>query len=72
VLFSGAGATGAKQAEAADLRRANEELAGNLAEMTHLQDESAAWARGGATMARANSNRYVVLEEAVSAAVELI
>jgi hypothetical protein len=36
-------------AEAADLHRANEELAGRLVEVTHLCDESADWARGGAT-----------------------
>lgn len=45
-----------------DLRWANEVLASKLAEVTHLRDELAAWARGGATMAWVNSNRYVALE----------
>ena len=58
--------------EAVDLHRANEELAGRLVEVTHLRDESADWARGGATMARINSNRCMTLERAVEATVMLV
>ena len=39
------------RAEAADLRRANEELAGRRVEVTRLRDESVDWARGDAAMA---------------------
>jgi hypothetical protein len=37
--------------KAVDLHQANEELAGRLVEVTHLRDESADWACGGAAMA---------------------
>lgn len=55
-----------------DIRWANEELANKLVEVTHLCDESADWACGGAAMAWINSNRYVALEGAMKAAVELV
>lgn len=41
----------AVQAEAMNLRRANEGLANKLVQVTHLRDELASWARDGATMA---------------------
>jgi len=41
-------------------------------EVTHLHDESANWACGGAAMARTNGNRCVVLEKVVEAVVELV
>jgi uncharacterized protein YoaH (UPF0181 family) len=59
-------------AEAANLHRANEELADRLVEVTHLRDESTNWARGGAAMVRINCNRCVALRRAVEAAIELV
>ena len=63
---------GAVLAKTVDLRRANEELAGRLVEVTPLRDELVDWVRGGAAMAWINSNRCVVLERAVEATVMLV
>ena len=63
---------GAVLVEVVDLHQANEELAGRLVEVTHLRDESTVWACGGATMARINSNRCMVLERAVEATVKSV
>jgi hypothetical protein len=56
----------------ADLHWANEELADRLVEVTHLRDELADWACGGAAMVRINSNRCVALERVVEAAIMLV
>ena len=47
------------QAEAVDLRRANEELAGKLVDVTRLRDELVDWACGGFAIARINSNHHM-------------
>ena len=60
------------QAEAANLRRANEGLAGRLAEVARLQYESASWARGSTAIVQVNSSHYAALQEAVIATVELV
>ena len=55
-----------------DLCQDNEELASRLLEVTRLCDESADYACGGAAMAQINSNRYMVLEGAMRAAIDLV
>ena len=60
------------QAEAMNLHRANEGLAGPLVEGARLRDESAAGARSSASIAWINSDRYMALQEAAAIAIKLV